>query len=352
MFVSQKQVALKAGVSEATVSYALRDHKKISPSLRRRIHRIADQMGYRVDPAISKAMAYLRRPRRERPETHLAFLVPGYSLSFAAEDCRLQLMITGARLYAETHGFCLDLFSLQESPPISPARMRSIIAARGIEGIVVASMQRGADELAFDFTGFATAAIGYSMRSPNVHRACPHHFRMMKGLMEDILSAGFRRIGLLLTRRLEEGSNNLLSAAFLHVQNEIPPEDRIPYRVEPAYHGPGLQRWMAEHRPEIVIGPGHVHQLLRELSFRIPEDVSFASIDLGDPPYDAAGLDGRYDLVGMTAVDLVVSQLNLNLHGVPSQPKVVMVDSTWQLGPTIRKPSRRRVVKASPPAEL
>lgn len=342
-FVSQKEIAIRAGVSEATVSYALRDHPKISPPLRRKIQRLAAKLGYHADPVVSKAMTYLRTPRSRRPETRIAFLIPGYSLAFAATDRRLQLMISGARTYAETHGFLLDVFSLQESPPITPARMRTILNARGIEGVVVASMARGNDALSFDFSGFSAAAIGYSMRSPNIHRACPHHFLMMKGLVEDILAAGFRRIGLLLTKRLEEGSNNLLSAAFLHVQNQLPPEDRIPYRVEDRYTAAMVATWLREQRPEIVIGAGPVYSLLRDLGYDIPRDVSFASIDLGDPPYDAAGLIGRYDFVGMTAVDLVVGQMNLNHRGIPAQPKVVMVDSTWQLGPTVarRRPRTR-----------
>jgi LacI family transcriptional regulator len=92
------------------------------------------------------------------------------------------------------------------------------------------------------------------------------------------------------------------------------------------------------HRPDVLIGQGYVYGFLQTLGVRVPEDLSFVSIDLGDPPYDAAGIDGHYDIVAATAVDLVATQFTLNRTGVPTVPKVVMVDTDWHPGQSLGQP--------------
>ena len=66
-FVSQREIAAAAGVSVSAVSLALRNHPKVSPQVRARIHAIAKRMGYHADPRISTLMEHLRAARSQRP---------------------------------------------------------------------------------------------------------------------------------------------------------------------------------------------------------------------------------------------------------------------------------------------
>ena len=68
-----KLIAAKAGLSGAAVSLALRDHPSIPPATRTRIKRLADQLGYRVDPNVSRLMAYLR----QRPQARATGIIRG-----------------------------------------------------------------------------------------------------------------------------------------------------------------------------------------------------------------------------------------------------------------------------------
>jgi hypothetical protein len=87
--------------------------------------------------------------------------------------------------------------------------------------------------------------------------------------------------------------------------------------------------------------------------------VCFASIDLSEPPIDLAGADQRYELVGEEAFQLVLTQLNLNLTGEPSTPKIILVDSHQREGHSLvshgerplktKRVSRRSVRKTVPP---
>ena len=103
-----KLIAAKAGLSGAAVSLALRDHPSIPPATRARIKRLADQLGYRVDPNVSRLMAYLRqRPQARR----ILFQVVNHELAeiavFAA-DMRLggdELDRAGSRQPHKPSGF-------------------------------------------------------------------------------------------------------------------------------------------------------------------------------------------------------------------------------------------------------
>lgn len=350
-YVSLKHIAARAGVSVSTVSLALRNRPKVSEKERVRISRIARQLGYRPDANIARLMVTLRAAHPYRKASRLAFVVPGYP---RGTDRKIEQMLVGARTRAAEYGYAIDEFWPKSPPGVSSCRLREILLTRGIEGILIGPMARGDDLWDFDFTDFCATALGYSLRTPNLHRAVPHHFKMMCGLLDELFIRGFRRLGLVLWERMEAGFNHLLSAAYFQMQQRLSRADRLEVlyadtALSRMALSPGaFERWLERESPDLVLGPGDVHSMLLGLGYRVPEDVSFASLDLGDAPYEAAGLHGRYDLVGAAATDLVVSQLNLNLRGVPREPKIVMVDSSWSLGPTVGQPrANRRTVKTA-----
>jgi LacI family transcriptional regulator, galactose operon repressor len=340
-FLSHKDIASHAGVSRTTVSYALNNSPKISAPVRQRIQAVARRLGYRPDPQVAKLMTYLRTTRSTRTLRKIAFFIPGYPESMLATDRRIQQMVQGVSEGARQHGFGVELIWLTGVPGMTVARIRRILRARGVDGVIVGSMARGDDRLDFDFTAFSCAAIGYSMRTPNIHRAAPHHFRLMRDMLAEVSRREFQRIGVILSRRLEDGSNNLLSAAVYQMQASLPPHRRLPVHVEDFPSLPVVAHFIKKYRPDILIGHGGTYAQLIKLGLKVPEEISFVSIDLGDPPYDAAGFDGRYDVVAMTAVDLVATQFTLNLTGIPAEPKVVMVPSEWRPGWTLGTPAIR-----------
>ncbi|MCH6259179.1 hypothetical protein MLD52_21660, partial [Puniceicoccaceae bacterium K14] len=51
----------------------------------------------------------------------------------------------------------------------------------------------------------------------------------------------------------------------------------------------------------------------------------------------SAGIDGNLQRVGASAVDLVVSSLNINQNGLPSNPTEVLIKGIWKPGPTLKR---------------
>ncbi len=65
---------------------------------------------------------------------------------------------------------------------------------------------------------------------------------------------------------------------------------------------------------------------------RIPDDVAFAQLSLIGTREGIAGIDQKLPLVGENAVDLVIGQLYRNEYGIPTDPKMVLLDGEWRPG--------------------
>lgn len=329
-YVSQRDIARAAGVSVSAVSLALRNHPKISAAKRLKIQQIAREMGYRSDPMVVQLMEHLRKTRPKRQTARLAVLIP----EIGPEQLKTSFineLIEGAREQASEAGFGIDLFFLH-SLQMTPRRLRNILVARGIKGIMVSPFASGPGSVEFDFSGFCAATAGYSLVNPLLHRSCPNYLQMLDEILDAILARGYRRIGLIMHYTPGGIGHKMFSSSFLFYQAAIPPRERIPILPKADIEPEKVRAWIETHKPQAIIGPGWVFPVLKKLGYQIPRDLGFASLDTFDPPRDVAGADHRYRLVGCETIKLLLSQINLNLTGVPDSPKVVSVDSHFRSG--------------------
>ncbi|MDR0353724.1 MAG: LacI family transcriptional regulator [Opitutaceae bacterium] len=342
-----REIAAAAGVSVSTVSLALRNSSKISAKRRATILKLVEKMGYRSDPRITELMMHLRTVRADRAPSNIAFVIPELTRDQVRHYSPILCMLDGAREMAAAIGYEVDVFYLAD-PGMNTKRLRAILLARGIRGVIIAPFASGVAEIDLDISGLSVATAGYSIVKPRLHRACPHYQQMMDEMLATCTELGHRRLGLVMTYNEGGIGHTLFTSSFLYYQSKIPETDRIPILPKPEISPGHLRRWLATHRPEVVISAASVYHLLHDIGVSIPRDVSFASIDLSEPPTDAAGADQRYQLVGREALTLVLSQLNLNLTGEPDDPRVLLVDSHQREGFSLvaknSRPRRRKKI--------
>ncbi len=321
-----RDVARAAGVSVSAVSLAMRNNPKISAQRRNEILRIADELGYRRDPRITELMEHLRTARPHRTESTIAIVIPELNRTELAQFPPIHGLIEGAKQVAAMAGFGVDVLYLVD-PGMSLRRVRQILFARGIKGVILAPCASGVARMDFDCTGLCVATAGYSIVEPRLHRACSNYLQMMDELIADCLERGYRRIGLVMTYNEGGIGHKLFTSSFLYYQSKLTAGERLPILPKTEINSEKLLAWIETYRPDVIISAASVFTMLQEIGLRVPRDVAFASIDVSQPPIDAAGADHRYDLVGGEAIKQVLGMLNLNLTGVPENPKTVLVDS-------------------------
>lgn len=343
--VRMREIADAAGVSVSAVSLALRNSPKISAERRRAIMMVAEKLGYRRDPRLAELMEHLRLVRHREAPSHVAMVIPELTREQVLHYPPILNLMEGVREIAEFAGYGIDVFHLTD-PSMTLQRLRSILRARGIKGVVIAPCASGVARLDFDIEGFCVATAGYSIIEPCIHRACPDYLQMMDGLLATCTTLGYQRIGLVMTYGEGGIGHKLFTSSFLYYQSMLPAKRRLPILPKPEIQASNLREWIDCHRPDVVISAGSVYKLMSEIGVKIPAEVGFASIDASEEPRYADGANHHYQLVGREALKLVLAAINLNLTGEPPHPKVVLVDSHQQEGTTLKREGIKRVVPA------
>ncbi|RYF44262.1 MAG: hypothetical protein EOO38_18225 [Cytophagaceae bacterium] len=125
---------------------------------------------------------------------------------------------------------------------------------------------------------------------------------------------------------------------MLVYHQQIPADDRVPLLLTDGPFGRQFAAWFSEHRPEVVVSQEwQVMRVLDSLGLRVPHDVGFAHLAVGDDEHHWAGMNQNSELVGSAAVDLVDAQLRRNERGIPNVPKTVLIPGYWVAGPTVRR---------------
>jgi len=333
---TMQQIADAAGVSRMAVSLALRNSPKISRETSQRIHDIAEKLGYRPNPLVSALMTQLRHGREvKRPST------VAYVTAYPTEDGwhrpgPFEAFFEGAKRRAEQLGYTLEHWWLRR-PGMTEQRFCDILSTRDIHGIIVAPMPPGGGTLQLDWERFASATIGYSVTSPDLHRASNHQYLTIHKAFAELTRMGYKRIGLAMFAETDDRVQHLWSAGALSYQQTISPECRVPLLLGKGAFGRAFATWFSEHRPDAIVSQEpQVLRLLDRLGLRVPDDVGYVHLALNMGETYCAGMNQNSELVGAAALDLVDAQLRRNERGVPQVPKTVLIPGFWVPGPSVR----------------
>ncbi|EIQ00658.1 transcriptional regulator [Opitutaceae bacterium TAV1] len=333
-----QMIAEVSGMSLNTVSRALRGNPRQSAETRARIRKIAEEIGYRPNPMVSALMAQMRSNRALRPDggSMIAFLEPTYAEKnpFTGGVPYLTRIFAGARQRAEALGYKLERFHLAEA---GGKRMTRLLRARGILGVVLAPLPDPIPVVDFDWSRFACSTIGYSYQEAQLHRVVNDQFDTMLQTVRQLQALGYRRIGLAMRYEDDSRTEGRWTGAFRSARSRLPEERRVPIWFWHEWEPDGFDEWVKTFRPDAVITQhGHVRRWLHEAGRRVPDDVGLATLDIQGDQATFSGIDQNNDVIGATAVDLVVEQIHHNEYGIPARAKTVMIKGDWAPGQTTR----------------
>lgn len=337
-----QDVARAAGVSMMTVSRALRDAPKVAPSTKKKVQAVARSLAYQPDPHLSRMMQMVRGRKRVRFRAVMAVLrehVPQDDLLSASYQ---YVPIDEIRRRAHTYGYEVEEFWLGRDG-LTPKRLQRILHARGIEGVLVSPQSARLPCSELDYSPFASVMFGHVMRQPELHLCAGNMNLGIQMAASHLRARGYHRPGVVITRWIDDRSENGYSGGWFHSQQSLPPKEQVPMLMLPHNNisrgFASFSKWMKVHRPDVVISfDTHVPGWLNRLGLRTPKDIGFVAHDWTPKMTDYAGIYQRRDHLAAAAVDLVVTQLSQHERGVPAVPRQLMIPPEWVEGPSVRGP--------------
>lgn len=332
-------IARAAGVGKATVSLALRNDPRLRLQTRREIQAIAKKMGYKSNAVVSNLMAQLRASKDPKYQATLGLVNASQDRNFIHTNPTFSAVQAGLLQRSGELGYGLNEFWLRE-PGIDPARLKQILRARNIHGVIVAAMIENislAREFDSVWQDLACVTVGIRPEHPAFHFACNDQFSTAYRTAKQLARLGYKRPGLVIDSHIEKVIDNRFSAGFHAGENFSGMKDRPPvFDFKPDRRKP-FSAWLQKHKPDVLVTThAELRQWVEELGIKCPKQIGLAHLDINKGMEDWSGMNQKNDLVGSSAVDLVVGQLHRNETGTPDFPKCVMVESQWVSGKTLR----------------
>ena len=333
---TQKDIARKAGVTQATVSLALSHHPSISEETSTRIQGIAQEMGYHPDPYLAGLSAYRKKMKPMQIRATLAWVSNyphGYNWRIAPS---FRNYYEGACDRAIELGYQVEEHSLCENG-MNSDRMAKILRARNIYGLLLAPQPNAGMRLDFSFDDFSAVAFGYTLISPQFHVVTTHHFRAVEIVFRELIALGYQRPGLALIRDDDKRVNRLWSASFLSEQCNLPASERVPLFVNPQQDRTIFLEWFRQYRPDVVIAlQEDIYHWLAEAGIEVPEETGFVLLSVPDGCLFYSGIWENPRLIGERAVEQLIELIHRSERGKPEVPGYLLMEGSWVEGKTVR----------------
>lgn len=332
-----KDVAARTKLSVAAVSMALRDHRSLPASTIARVKKAAAALGYAPDPALSALAAHRMRLRVRRDFSVIALVSNWPRRDDWLRRESAQRLIAGATERARTLGYTLQHFWAREGG-MSAARLSSVLAARGIRGVILAPFEKPGDRFELDWPQFAVVTIERPAHYACFHHIVPNYFADMLLTWAHLRARGYERIGLVLDAGLAERAAHQWEAAHAFELSRVGAKP-VPTLVVGETKRPAEMRaWLCLHRPDAVVSrcDGVLEAAAAE-GLRVPRDLGYASLNVVDDATGVSGIFQHRDVIGATAVDVLNSLLHRNHRGAHELSQGTQIDGSWREGRTLRR---------------
>jgi hypothetical protein len=343
-------IAAKAGVHVTTVSLSLRDHPSIPPATRARIRLVAKEFNYQRDPLLDALNFHRSKQTQQTRSVSSAFVVHANTTRLFSGNHYQPLVYAGAKAAAEARGHTLDIFVVGHGH-LAPARLNTILSARGITGVLLSTFEIDIEQLDLDWDQFCAVKIECLHLTPNLDTVSNDQMQVARLAMHNLRKLGYRRIGLATAREDQTRLVESFGMGVIIEQASLPETECVPPLIFGLADVPTLPRivpeWIRENKIDVVIS--NWNELLDTFAtagVRLPQDVAFASLDIPPSLSHIAGVVQNHGLVGQRAMEQLAIMTDAYQRGVPQAQSITYIPGFWQDGVTAPKKPRRSSVSA------
>jgi LacI family transcriptional regulator len=286
-------------------------------------------------------MRHLRKPRTVRAQACFG-VISFYPEKRPWESApHLSRIHDGMTRRATELGYRLDPLWLT-APGLSLRRFREILQARSIEGLLCFGSPDVAQVFPRELNDHAIVTVGFSIRT-NLHRVTSRPFNDTLNAFNRLRELGYQRPGLVLSSYEDARTYHSHSAAYLGwCEDHRGLDQALPIlRLDDVVAPPFLQ-WRQAHRPDCLVfvhSPSAIRKLrdiLDQHHIRTPQDIGIAVQTHTVEGSGFAGLQQNLHLMGAWAVELLAARIANRDFGIPTTPRVEMVESEWVDGDSLR----------------
>ncbi|MDQ8185044.1 LacI family DNA-binding transcriptional regulator [Pelagicoccus sp. SDUM812002] len=328
--VLMKDVAKVAGVHQTTVSLALRNHPSLPQKTRDRIQKLANEMGYRPDPALSALVAYRQATKNQPSEQVIAWIIN------VKDDLRSsglhvhRLLMEGAKERANELGYKLDIFWLGKEYKDSKSLNR-VLKARGIQGVIFGAFDYHEEPFELDWDLFSCIKVNPLPEALPFDSVLCDQIDAVGQVVSELRRVGVERFGLAVSEFEEIHKRFTFAAGFHTHRRQIAPENWIP----PFYfqHGaeykedviPATLEWARENKLQALISNwNNIEVVARKLNEE-GQDCRFISLDADETTARHGGIHQDHRENGRRAVDMAVGQIKTFRRGKETSPSTTLV---------------------------
>ncbi len=338
--ITMADVAHAAKVHQTTVSLALRNDPRLPRETRNRLRALAESMGYRPDPMLSALNFYRSSKDPAKTQPSIAFIMRSRTGLPTEHFFVDEQFLTGARRAAERMGYRIVPFQIENSAS-EGTRLSRVLRSRGIDGVIIASLDVSLRKLAMEWDCFSALCIESQHLDLSLHTVANNQGGITRAAVRRLFELGYRRIGLAVGALEDASLGKPFTAGYLIEVHEHKPLRFIPpLLLQTTTNNPvlaaKLAAWVRENRIDAVLGNwGNIPALLKMAGLRIPQDVGISTLDYNPHAGAKAGMRQSHEVVGERAVEGLALLMKTHQRGQITLPNTTLIDGVWQDGPEL-----------------
>ncbi len=324
--ITLNDIAERCGISAAAVSMALKHSPRISAKTRKRVDKIAKELGYRPDPLLA-ALARRRENSNEKPSKALIAILLNEPLDQARQHWWSGDYLRGLSKGAKELGYSLHYLEIANETITqrlhdSNAIGMVIFPMRGI------NLER-AQEL--PFTQIPCVAIGQELSGLPIDRISLDFYDILRDCCTRMQDAGCTRIGFIASY----GKTNVLASEIGALQAWCLMSPKLTC-VEPLFltnknnTNQHVADWIKKKRINGVVSASS-----NELRFTCLKKIPRCTLIHQKGDKDVAGYDRQPAERGLAAIRHLHHRIQFGKHSTDTPPVDIRIGAQWVPGPSL-----------------
>lgn len=337
--ITQRALARALGLSQSTVSLALRNSPLIPEETKLKVKEAANHYKYQPNPLVSTLMEHIREGKEVKDRGCLGILIHAKNEeSWLVHDSYRQ-QYEAIKRQAECRGYQTECFYLLNQK-LTDTRIDQIIYTRKFPGIILAlGFQECSYEPRINWDRYSCVSSGYTWNRLDTDRIAPNYKHNLEAAFAELRSRGYRRIGFCLSKNIIKRSESAFLAAYFLCQYQLENDQKIPLFIGQPKEVPSqtFYKWFHRWKPDAIIGrDGCESDWLKEMGIEPGRDIGFVCT-FRHTHSNFSSIDENHAVMGAELVDKLAAHIMHNNKGFPKHPILSLVNGSWWEGNTAPK---------------